>query len=146
MGLRRISAAFVFPSPVYLPTGAQPSLPSSLIKTEDLAAVSGAFLLGLHLRVGRAVYDDKGRLELSFAGSSIWRADRGFAAHHARELLRNTRRLGSRKVDICRVLKGLDTDVVPARRRWLMMSARQKASSKSLESLPLCEISQAPKS
>lgn len=102
---RRISASLVYPAPVYLPyipkTDAPPDISNRIM-------ITGAFHCAMHLRVGRAHRSERDGLSLSFGPNEFWTTRRGFTAQ-AQNLLKNKRSVGSRGVDVCAILDGLDS-------------------------------------
>ena len=101
---RRISASLLYPAPRYLPYVPRQNAPEDV---SNLVMVAGAFHCASHSRVGRASRSEKEGLTLSFGPNEFWTARRGFTAQ-AKNLLVNKRPIGSRNVDVCTILDGLD--------------------------------------
>ncbi|THD77999.1 MAG: hypothetical protein E7812_12475 [Phenylobacterium sp.] len=101
---RRISAALVYPSPAYQAYVPKHDAPAD-IATRIM--ITGAFHCALHWRVGRAHRSARDGLTLSFGPNEFWTTRRGFTAQ-SKNLLTNSRPVGSRRVDVSAVLDGFD--------------------------------------
>lgn len=101
-----VSCAFLFPSPPFKLQECG-RVDSPYIQMEDEVVASGAFRLGLHLKVGRAFWEKRPphrRLVLAFGANDVWNGAEGFLAS-GNELVQGKRKVGSRKVSLLSLLK-----------------------------------------
>lgn len=106
---RRISGAFLFPSPPYSPEGKGKDN-SLLLRPENEELFAGIMHLGLHLRVGYAHWNEKltkPRFTLRFGPNPVWDQLVGFKDQGI-NLLSGTRPLGSRRIDFAAELDGFN--------------------------------------
>lgn len=109
---RRISGAFLFPSPAWNPAGHVASLDDPFVRPGDEKIVTGAMHLALHLRVGRGFWEKRSagrRFVLSFGPNEVWRSDSGFMEASI-GLITGKRTLGSQKLDVMAELDGLGSN------------------------------------
>jgi hypothetical protein len=105
---RRISGAFIFPSPVFDRRGGE-----TLSRSGEEQLISGALQLALHFRVGHAGWEQTGkgrRFKLSFGLNEVWRSDCGFC-FTATGLITGKRSIGAKKIDIFSELDGIGAAV-----------------------------------
>jgi hypothetical protein len=96
-----VAFCFLFPAPQYRPHGPE-SEHSPYILAEDVTLATGAFHLGLHLRVGRCYWDKKPphrMLVLAFGPNDVWNSVEGFVPR-GRGLLGANRQIGSRSINV----------------------------------------------
>lgn len=104
---RRISAAFMFPAPGIDPEGRRPDK-GPYVRPDTSVMVTGLFHLALHLRVGRAHWEQDrhgSRFCLSFGPNPVWCSGKGFR-DQGLNLVAGKRTLGSQRIDIRKELDG----------------------------------------
>lgn len=111
---RRISAAFMYPSPPLDPEGRLADK-GPYVRPDTSVMVTGLFHMGLHLRVGRAHWesDKEGkRFWLSFGPNPVWCSRRGFR-DQGLNLVAGKRTLGSQRIDVRAELDGWGDALIP---------------------------------
>ncbi|WP_421951704.1 hypothetical protein [Pelagibacterium sp.] len=109
---RRISAAFKFPAPPVDPEGRRVDK-GPYVRPDTSVMVTGVFHLALHLRVGRAYWEDDQhgrRFRLDFGPNPVWCCRRGFR-NQGINLVAGKRTLGSQRIEIRNELDGWGSTV-----------------------------------
>ncbi len=104
---RRISAAFMYPSPPLDPEGRLPDK-GPYVRPDTSVMVTGVFHMGLHLRVGRAYWEhhkNGQRFRLSLGPNPVWCSQQGFR-DQGLNLVAGKRALGSGRIDVSAELDG----------------------------------------
>jgi hypothetical protein len=113
---RRISAAFMYPSPPLDPEGRLPDK-GLYVRPDTSVMVTGLFHMALHLRVGRAHWetDSKGKrvFALNFGPNPVWCSKKGFR-DQGLHLVAGKRTLGSQRIDIRKELDGWGEPLPPS--------------------------------